>query len=98
MTSRIEREKTTVKCMIALYCRKKERNATLCDDCRRLTEYALARLDACRCGENKPACKKCPHHCYSGHYRVKIREVMRFSGPRMMLYHPLAVLRHFLKR
>jgi hypothetical protein len=28
--------------------------------------------------------------------REKIRAVMRFSGPRMLLYHPITAIRHFL--
>jgi hypothetical protein len=28
--------------------------------------------------------------------REKIKEVMRFSGPRMLLYHPLDAFRHLL--
>lgn len=95
---RIEHEKRTVELMIALYCRRKEGNPELCGDCRRLSEYARKRLDACRYGALKPACKRCPTHCYSPAYREKIREVMRFSGPRMLLHHPIAALRHILKK
>ena len=27
----------------------------------------------------------------------KIKEVMRFSGPRMLFYHPVLALRHFIE-
>ncbi len=46
----------------------------------------------------KTKCHKCPVHCYSQDMREKIREVMRFSGPRMMFYHPLEALRYILSR
>jgi hypothetical protein len=29
--------------------------------------------------------------------REKIREVMRFSGPRMMFYHPVMAVRHLVE-
>ena len=29
--------------------------------------------------------------------REKIREVMRFSGPRMLFYHPIIAIRHVLE-
>jgi hypothetical protein len=29
--------------------------------------------------------------------RQQIREVMRFAGPRMLLWHPIDTLRHFYK-
>ena len=83
--------------MIRLYCRKKEGNKTLCSDGRELEEYAHKRLSACKYGEQKTSCKKCPTHCYRKDKRDKIREVMRFSGPRMILYHPIEAIRHLIK-
>lgn len=41
---RIDQEKRTVEQMIRLYCRKKEGNKTLCQQCREMLEYAHARL------------------------------------------------------
>lgn len=87
-------EKAIVGQMIRLYCRHKEGNRELCADCRRLLEYATARLDRCPHGEAKPTCRKCTVHCYRPEEREKIRAVMRYAGPRMMIYHPAAALRH----
>ncbi|VDR36142.1 Nitrous oxide-stimulated promoter [Alistipes sp. cv1] len=85
--------------MIRLYCRRKEKNAVLCEDCRELLTYSHKRLDLCRYGNKKGACKKCPTHCYASAFREKIREVMRFSGPRLILHYPLAAIRHiFISR
>ena len=94
--NRIEREKITIKQMIELYCRHKEKNATLCDECNRILNYACRKLDTCRYGNRKSTCKKCPVHCYLPAYRAKIRTIMRYSGPRMLFYHPLAVIRHWI--
>ena len=47
------------------------------------------RLDHCRWGNEKNFCSQCPCHCYKPAMREKIRAVMRYSGPRIMLYHPL---------
>ena len=95
--NRIEREKATIKQMIELYCRHKEKNAELCDECDCILRYACQRLDACRYGNRKSTCKKCPIHCYAPAYRIKIRTIMRYSGPRMLLYHPFAAIRHWIK-
>ncbi|MDR0431269.1 MAG: nitrous oxide-stimulated promoter family protein [Tannerellaceae bacterium] len=94
----IKQEKRIVKWMIVLYCRKKHKSATRCPDCQKLLEYAEKKLNTCRYGENKTACKKCPTHCYAPAYREKIRAVMRFSGPRMILYHPVAMLRYCFQK
>ena len=84
---RIEREKRTVERMIRLYCRRKEHNAELCEACRSLLSYACRRLETCRYGPLKGSCKQCTVHCYAPAQREKIRAVMRYAGPRMLLYH-----------
>ena len=70
----------------------------LCGECRELLEYSLARLEHCKFGNAKTKCHKCPVHCYRPDMREKIRIVMRFSGPRMLLYHPLEALRYLFSR
>lgn len=94
---RISEEKAIVRLMIRMYCRRKERNRELSPDCAELLDYSLRRLDACRFGANKPTCRKCPVHCYNCYMRSRIRKVMRWAGPRMLLYHPAAAVRHFLR-
>lgn len=42
----------------------------------------------------KKFCSSCKIHCYREEERKKIREVMKFSGPRMLIYHPLLVIKH----
>ena len=98
MTSRrIKEEKLVVEQMICLYCQKHEGHAELCPSCRELLDYAHSRLDRCRYGENKHTCKKCPTHCYRPKMNEKIKMVMRWSGPRMILYHPFAAIKHLLR-
>lgn len=96
-TSRIEEEKQVVKLMIELYCRKKEKHDQLCEECRMLLDYAWKRLDHCKFGEQKSSCKRCPIHCYKPDMREKMRQVMRFSGPRMLWYHPIAAIKHLFR-
>lgn len=94
---RIEEEKAVVEQMIRLYCQKNEGHSELCTSCRELLDYAHSRLDRCRYGEDKPTCKKCPIHCYRPEMKERIRTVMRWVGPRMIIYHPLASIRHLLR-
>lgn len=92
-----EREKKVVEQMTRLYCRKKEHNKELCPSCAGLLAYATERLDRCPFGDKKGACKKCRIHCYKPEMRQRIREVMRYAGPRMLLYSPMAAIRHLLE-
>ena len=55
----------------------------LCDDCKKLLLHAASKRIVCPY-HPKPACKKCPTHCYAPGYREKIREVMRYSGKRLI--------------
>jgi hypothetical protein len=95
---KIQQEKDTVRLMIKLYCRKAHGHKTdLCEECSQLQDYALKRLTMCRYGEEKPTCAKCPRHCYRSDYKQKIKIVMVYSGPRMMLYHPIHAVKHLIK-
>lgn len=95
--SHIEQEKQTISLMIHLYCRLKEGNDVLCPSCRELLDYAEARLSRCPFGEGKTTCQRCPVHCYKPEMQQRIREVMRYAGPRMLFYHPVIAVQHLLQ-
>lgn len=82
--------------MIRLYCHKRLKLKSIPEEYRELTEYAFRRLDGCKYGDKKSACKRCATHCYKPAMREKIREVMRWAGPRMIIYSPIAAIRHLL--
>lgn len=90
-------ELQTVQLMISLYCRKKHHQHHLCSECQSLLEYASERISGCKFGKKKPVCRKCSIHCYKPEMRAKIRAVMRFCGPRMIVYHPVIAVRHLLQ-
>lgn len=95
--SKQEKEKRMVSQMIALYCKKKHGGKKeLCPDCAALREYARLRSDKCPFMETKTFCSNCKVHCYKPEMREKIREVMRFSGPRMIFHHPAAAIHHVI--
>ncbi len=97
--SSIEREKETIKRMIEIYCWKKHgsRRGDFCPQCLELLNYAFQRLDLCPFGEKKPTCRKCPVHCYRPDMKERIKKVMRFSGPRLLIYDPFGWLLHEIK-
>jgi len=95
--SKIEAEKQTINLMIKIYCSKHHgRKEELCDECRELRDYAFKRLDYCKFGENKGTCKNCKIHCYKPDMKIKIREVMKFSGPRLIIYSPKKAIEHII--
>lgn len=94
----IEREKETIGIMIRLYCHRKLHAEAIPDEYAELLDYAHARLDRCRFGNQKTSCKHCPIHCYAREKRILMKEVMRWCGPRMLFYHPIIALRHLLRR
>lgn len=96
--SKREREKQTVSLMICLFCRKKHgTKETLCPECAALEQYAIQRSDKCPFMETKTFCSNCRVHCYKPEMREQIREVMRFSGPRMLFHHPVMAVRHVVE-
>jgi hypothetical protein len=81
----IERDLTALREMVGVFCRTKHKppGGGLCPDCLSLLEYATQRRQKCPY-DPKPACKDCRTHCYRPEQRAKIREVMRFSGLRLL--------------
>ncbi len=68
----------------------------LCEECRRVLGYALGRRLLCGY-DPKPDCKKCPTPCYRDEHRLRMREIMRYSGWRLILRGRIDVLlRYFL--
>lgn len=93
MKDRLFDDVSTVSAMIKIYCKGNHRQEELCDECLELAEYADKRVKNCKFGDKKPVCAKCTVHCYKPEMREKIREVMRYSGPRM-IKHPVMLLKH----
>ncbi len=93
----LQTEFKTVSAMVHIYCHKHHSSQNdLCGNCQSLLEYAEVRLDRCPYGQNKPTCNKCPIHCYKPEPKENMRLVMRYSGPRMLLSHPILAIRHLL--
>ena len=78
-------EKETVDCMIGIYCRGVHgtKRGELCEACCQLQAYADLRTEKCPFMETKTFCSACKVHCYSKEMQEKIREVMKYAGPRM---------------
>lgn len=94
---RILSEKKTIAKMVVVYCRgNRHPKPHLCPDCQELLNYAHKRLDNCQFGEEKSFCEQCPVHCYKRDMREKIKLVMRFSGPRMLIHDPPLAIKHLI--
>jgi hypothetical protein len=101
LPKRLEREEQTIAVMISMYCRHHHGGAErgpdgLCPTCAGLIAYARRRLEQCPYGSEKPTCTQCPTHCYRPAMRESVRQVMRYSGPRMLKTHPVRAVRHMI--
>ncbi len=92
--ARRARELKTLEAMIEMYCHHHHFSVHLCPDCAALAEYAQRRLERCVFGDAKPTCANCVVHCYRPDMRERVREMMRWAGPRMMLRHPVMGILH----
>lgn len=95
---RIAREKLTIRKMIALYQQRAPHAVAEAEHYDALCAYAEKRLDKCVFGEEKPACKQCPVHCYQPAKREEMKAIMRWAGPRMLWRHPVLTVRHLIDR
>ncbi len=92
------REAAVIQEMISLYCHGLHGTpkGSLCPSCAELLAYALRRVARCPCMETKTFCSQCRIHCYAPDMREKVREVMRYAGPRLLFRHPATCLHHGL--
>lgn len=95
---RIRREQRTIEAMVRIYCRDHHGRGAVCRRCAELLDYARRRLEICPFQELKPPCDHCQVHCYGAGMRERVKAVMRYAGPRMVLRHPLMSLYHLLDK
>ena len=66
----------------------------LCAGCRALVAYALLKRRRCPL-DPKPSCKHCPIHCYDREHRETMKQIMAFSGRKMILRGRVDYLWHY---
>lgn len=95
---RRKRELKTISVMLNMYCREHHERAQqgLCAACSALLDYAGRRLARCVFGDAKPTCNHCLVHCYGTDLRERMRQVMRWAGPRMLPRHPVLGWLHLM--
>lgn len=89
-------ELQTIEKMTEIYCLA-HHGQPLCNSCSDFISHAQQKLDRCVYGQDKPACKHCPIHCYKPHYKQQAQTIMRYAGPRMIFKHPILTIRHLIK-
>jgi hypothetical protein len=69
----------------------------VCDRCADLLRYAEKRRAYCP-KDPKPFCSHCDTHCYTTNMRERMREVMRYAGPRSLLHgHAIDGVKHLIE-
>ena len=92
---RIKREKKTIDAMVQFFCKKKHKaKGELCPECTEFLAYAMLRLDRCPFQERKSTWESAPSTATALSMREKAKNIMRYSGPRMLLHHPGLALHH----
>ena len=80
----IDQEKELISIMIKIY---EDGNKVDLSD---LKNYAFKRIEFCPRKEEKTFCSSCPIH------RQQIREVMKYSGKRIIFKHPIIAFKHVI--
>jgi len=69
----------------------------VCEECAELLRYAEQRRASCP-KDPKPFCSNCDTHCYKPEMRERVRELMRYAGPRSMFTrYAFAGVRHVIE-
>lgn len=72
-----------------------DKPVALCAECAAFVDYAVMKRRICPLESEKPSCKHCRIHCYAPQQRAKVRQIMAWSGKRMLLRGRLDYLRHY---
>lgn len=67
----------------------------LCPDCSVFMQYAVTRRFKCPLEAEKPTCKHCRIHCYTKANLEKVKEIMAYSGRKLMLRGRLDYIWHY---
>lgn len=67
----------------------------ICSKCAEFMEYAVTKRLKCPLEAEKPSCKHCRIHCYGVNQRKKVREIMGYSGRRLMMRGRLDYVWHY---
>ncbi|MDD5287405.1 MAG: nitrous oxide-stimulated promoter family protein, partial [Desulfuromonadaceae bacterium] len=58
---------------------------SICAECAVFMAYAVKRRLKCPLESEKPSCKHCRVHCYAKPQLAKVKEIMEYSGKKLML-------------
>lgn len=67
----------------------------LCPECSTFMQYAVTRRLKCPLEAEKPTCKHCRIHCYNKANLEKVKEIMAYSGKKLMLRGRLDYIWHY---
>lgn len=67
----------------------------MCAECARFMAYAVARRLKCPLEAEKPSCKHCRIHCYAKPQLAKVKEIMEYSGKKLMMGGRLDYIWHY---
>jgi hypothetical protein len=67
----------------------------MCAECSAFMAYAVARRVHCPLEAEKPSCKHCRTHCYAKPQLAKVKEIMAYSGRKLMLRGRLDYIWHY---
>jgi uncharacterized paraquat-inducible protein A len=92
--ARHDRKKVGERALPEMLQQGKRSHQTICIDCAELLEHGMKKRATCPL-DPKPICKSCHIHCYTPEQRLKVREIMAYSGRRMILRGRLDYLWHY---
>lgn len=91
MKKSVEKRKKILSAMFDIYIKKHPEEVKSVDS---LKSYAFQRIEKCPNKGKNIYCSSCTIHCFPEYERAHMKKIMRFAGPRMMIYHPLMALDH----
>ncbi|MDY0234818.1 MAG: nitrous oxide-stimulated promoter family protein [Gudongella sp.] len=94
---KIKKEISILTTMIDIfYKNKNHREQYTTTEIEELKNYCKSRILNCPVILEKTFCSSCKIHCYDEKHRAFIKKVMKYSGPKMIFFHPILLIKHLL--
>ena len=99
--NRTARDRKVLEAMGRIFCKAHHSGekdpCALCSLCHEIVEVTLVRTASCPYG-HEGNCQDCAIHCQRGEAQERIREIMRYAAPRMVLRHPLMTMEYLRRK
>lgn len=100
--ARVQRDLRTLQAIGSIYCAAHHAGALkddagMCEECAAVIKYTHERASACPYN-HEGNCQDCKLKCNRGEQQQRIKAIMKYAAPRMLVKHPIMTMEYLAKK